>query len=140
MNIKNFFNHFRFVRYTRYKELEEQCVGLYRETLMECDKIIREQAQTISKCKEENHRLQDEVRKLHDNLMVERNRKPRPIIVKKECCYSLYLPNQYIETLKNQAKEELLHDVETFIHEEEMGSGRVRFSIALFPIEDKRFM
>lgn len=50
------------------------------------------------------------------------------------------MPDTYIEALKNIAKEELLHDVETFIHEEEMREpGHLRFSIALFPIEDKRF-
>ena len=76
--------------------------------------------------------------------MMERNRKLipiRPIIVRKECCYSFDLPNQYIEVLKDHAKKELLHDVETFIHEEESREqGRSRFSLALFPIEDERFM
>lgn len=133
MSIKNFFNRFRFVRYKRYKELQEYYELLYRKTLMDCDKTIREYEQIISNYKEEN-------KKLHDNLIMETNRKPRPTIVKKDFCYSLNMPEKYNEILKNHAKEELLHDLEIFIHEEEMDPGRVRFSIALFPIEDKRFV
>lgn len=132
MSIKNFFNHFRFVSKKKYDELDEKC-HLYENNWYDSDA-------TLERCIEENHRLRDEAIKLHDNLMMERNRKPRPTIVKKELRYSLSTPEKYVEVLKDQAKEELLHDVETFIREEEMDPGRVRFSIALFPIEDKRFM
>ena len=135
--MKNLFDHLKVVSKKKYDKLKEDCRS-YRNNFESSDRVAK-------RCIEENHRLQDEVRKLHDDLIMERNRKPRPIIVKKELCYSFNVQDQYIEavknqyigSLKNQAKKELLHEVETFIHEEELDSERLRFSIALFPIEDK---